>query len=183
MSRYDRRLKGTESSASGPRPGNSSCSLPSSSVPSRGMLGGMLYSRNTQPQVGRPGDVRPNKINGVAVLKKHDDKIARLEQRLEELEKNYVENLSRMEVRLSEREKLFNLRNGEFKTEMKKMKDYIITLKKKMKALDSIEVEETAVANSTLDTETESNNDENKTSVSVDSENVILKVIENENEE
>ena len=46
MSRFDRRLKGVEKKSGGPRPGTASCSLPASSVPSRSMLGGMLYNNN-----------------------------------------------------------------------------------------------------------------------------------------
>lgn len=159
MSRFDRRLKGVETNSGGVRPGTASCSLPASSVPSRGMLGGMLYNnRNTlltrqnsqtNRRVSQP--VRQNtpvpqqqttRINGVAVLKDHDDKIKRLEDRLQELENNYIINLSRMEQKIQEKDKLFNLMTGDYKQEMKKMRDYIKTLHQKMKALDELDIKE-----------------------------------------
>ena len=160
MSRFDRRLKGVETNSNGPRPGTASCSLPASSVPSRGMLGGMLYNnRNTlltrqnsqtsrrmsQPPVTQNTRVpqqQTTRINGVAVLKDHDDKIKRLEDRLQELENNYVINLSKMEQKIQEKDKLFNLMTGDYKQEMKKMRDYIKTLHKKMKALDELDIKE-----------------------------------------
>lgn len=159
MSRFDRRLKGVETNSNGVRPGTASCSLPASSVPSRGMLGGMLYNnRNTlltrqnnltSRRMSQP--VRQNttvpqqqtsRINGVAVLKDHDDKIKRLEDRLQELENNYVINLSRMEQKIQEKDKLFNLMTGDYKQEMKKMRDYIKTLHQKMKDLDELDIKE-----------------------------------------
>ena len=142
MSRFDRRLKGVETNNRGPRPGTSSCSLPSSSVPTRGMLGGMLYnssntlltrqnSQNTRVNTRIPNQQRSRTVNGVELLKRQGDKITILEQRLEELERNYVENLSRMEVNIQEKDRLFNLMTGEYKEEMKKMRDYIKTLHQK----------------------------------------------------
>jgi len=160
MSRFDRRLKGLETNSNSARPGTASCSLPASSVPSRGMLGGMLYNNSntllmrqnrqntTQnkriPQQNRriPQQQSTKTVNGIAVLKDHEDKIKILENRLQELENNYIINLSRMEQKIQEKDKLFNLMTGDYKEEMKKMRDYLKTLHKKMKALDQLDIKE-----------------------------------------
>jgi len=165
MSRFDRRLKGVEKKSGGPRPGTASCSLPASSVPSRSMLGGMLYNNNNtllsrqnnrQPIKNNMSNRQNNRqpiqntkisrqqsqrsINGVAVLKDHGDKIKRLEDRLQELESNYVINLSKMEQKIQEKDKLFNLMTGDYKEEMRKMREYIKSIHKKMKDLDELDV-------------------------------------------
>ena len=165
MSRFDRRLKGVEKKSGGPRPGTASCSLPASSLHSRSMLGGMLYNNNNtllsrqnnrQPIQNNRQPIQNNmsnrqntkisrqqsqrSINGVAVLKDHDDKIKRLEDRLQELESNYVINLSKMEQKIQEKDKLFNLMTGDYKEEMRKMREYIKLIHKKMKDLDELDV-------------------------------------------
>lgn len=171
MSRFDRRLKGVEKKSDGSRPGTSSCRLPTSSVHSGSMLGGMLYNSNTlltrqnnipsrqnnrtirqnnrQPMQNNMSNRQNTKIsrqqsqrgiNGVAVLKDHDDKIKRLENRLQELESNYVINLSKMEQKIQEKDKLFSLMRGDYKEEMRKMREYIKSLHQKMKVLDELEV-------------------------------------------
>ena len=152
MSRFDRRLKGTGTTGGGPRPGTASCSLPSSSTPNSGMLGGN-YSEMQNRRINSNRTNASRTVNGLAVLQRHDQQIVRLESRLAEIETTYITNLTKMEVKMQEREKVFDLMTGKYNTEMQKMKNYIKSLQEKLQLNNKNQIND---LNSVLDSVTDS---------------------------
>ena len=136
MSRFDRRLKGAELDGDGARPGTAVCSLPSSTQ-NVSMLGGNFLNRQSIPLPPIPpipqNTVIRKKINGLAVLQTHDQKITTLEKRLMDIESAYTKNISLQEAKTDKIGHQFNLLNNSYRAEMKVLKDYIKDLRTKNK--------------------------------------------------
>ena len=128
MSRFDRRLKGTGTSASGPRPGNSSCSLPASSTPTGSMLGGSSQFRGntivrnatphgTTAQLRKSAEVlqrvqnryQQKKINALEMLQNHGQSISKLDQQRTKLDNKLTELNSILTNKMNILNKKFNV--------------------------------------------------------------------------
>ena len=137
MSRFDRRLKGADINGDGARPGTAVCSLPESSGQNVGMLGGNYLQQRAvyTPQKKVP----PKRINGLAILQKHEDKITTLENRLMEIESSHTKNVSLQEVKSGKIEHNLKLLHDSYRNEMTNLKKYINVLEQKMKDLIKID--------------------------------------------
>ena len=132
MSRFDRRLKGTGTSTSGPRPGNAACSLPASSTPTRSMLGGASQFRGntivrntvtygTPEQQQKSAEVlkrvqnkhRPQtKINGLEMLQNHHKSISKLDQQQTKLDNKFSESNNILTSKMNTLDKKLNMLNN-----------------------------------------------------------------------
>ena len=130
MNRIERRIAGTNSS----RPGAPVCN-PGNPENSVGMLGSnsQLYQTVRERKESQRNIKR---INGLAVLQSHGDRITRLEQRLEQFEHNQAIIMSKMEIKSGNNEARINLMQGDFKTTMKELREHIKEIQTKIKHLD-----------------------------------------------
>jgi len=126
MNRIEKRL------ADGPRPGVAVCSMPGKAVMDNGrtMLGSSssLYNSSTRKQyIRQPSHFKPR-----------EDRLKRLEIKLQQVEKNQSLSKSDIESKLSQNENNIDLMRGEYKGQIKAMKEYIQTLELKINQLDQL---------------------------------------------
>ena len=129
MNRIERRIAGTN----GARPGAPVCNPGQPSQNSRGMLGSKSHLYQTPQQ--RIGS-NTRRVNGLALLQNQGDRISRLEQKLEQLEQRYAISTSTVDVKVSETASKIDLMNGEYKQQMKIMRQYIKELEAKLNDSD-----------------------------------------------
>ena len=131
----------------GPRPGQAVCRLPQkNNNPRVGMLGN-IYNRQAS---------NTKKVNGLAVLQSHDNKLTSLEKRLEQIENSQALNISGVENQI-------DLLKGDYKQTMKVLRGYIKELEKKIDTLTSVKTQ--------MPTKKVENND-------TSSENIVLEINE-----
>lgn len=143
MNRIERRVAG----AGGPRPGAAVCEpgQPANNQ-RRGMLGGGLLSsrmnsrNSTSRMYNRNTISNSNDIPGLRNLKNQDNKITRLEKKMEQIEESYALNLSEMERKLRIQENKISLVTDTYQKTMKQMQQYITELKNKINELEKPKV-------------------------------------------
>ena len=120
----------------GGRPGAPVCNpgQPSNNV---GMLGGTQTLYNNP--ISRPVNTRQRSVNGLAMLNNQGDRITRLESKLEAIEQQYAMSTSGVELKVDNTVKQINLMNGEYRQQMKIMREYIKKLEEKIRKLDKEE--------------------------------------------
>ena len=129
MNRIERRIAGTNTG----RPGAPVCN-PGKPENNVGMLGGTTALYQSLEQRTQSLN-QPRRINGLAVLNSHGDRISRIEQKLNYLEENQALYTSDLNERLVKTNKKLDLVNGGYNEQMKLMKDYIKQLEEKIKKL------------------------------------------------
>ena len=130
MNRIERRIAGTNAG----RPGAPGCNpgRPENNV---GMLGAStaLYQ---SPEQRNQSLNQPRRVNGLAILNSHGDRISRIEQKLNYLEQNQALYTSDLNQRLVDSDNKLNLMNGGYNEQMRLMKNYIKQLEEKIKKLN-----------------------------------------------
>jgi hypothetical protein len=134
MNRIEKRL------SDGPRPGASACSMPGKAVMATGrtMLGSssFLYKSTTPTkQVVRQYIRQP-----APSFKTQEGRLKRLEIKLQQVEQNQALSLSGIESKLSKNDTNIDLIKGEYRSQLKAMRDYIQILELKIKQLDAIPI-------------------------------------------
>jgi len=129
MSRFDRRLKGASKKGNGARPGTAVCSLPASSTPNTGILAGNLLTRQ---QRARHDVSNTRKINGLAILQMHEQKITGLENKLGEFMQLYSSNASYFKTQIKEREDKYAKLTHQHEKQYQSMSSEIMNLKQKI---------------------------------------------------
>ena len=135
MNRIEKRISGTRPGAPVCNPGK-----PNNNV---GMLGGYSYLSNRQPQLTNKKRSQPisrnntRQINGVAILKNQGDRLKRLENKLEQIEKNQAIASSNIDLINDKTTTKIELMNGSYKKQMVVMKNYIQELELKITELES----------------------------------------------
>tara|TARA_B110001454_G_C12703274_1_gene427478 strand:+ start:406 stop:1206 length:801 start_codon:yes stop_codon:yes gene_type:complete len=162
MSRFDRRLKGTGTSARGPRPGNASCSLPEPSTSTKSMLGGSSFHGNTivrnSATYGTPiqqqrstmhlqrmqNKHNQTKINGIEMLQNHDKSISKLDQLLTELNNKISKLNNILNSKVDNLDKKLNILNNKLQqkvNQLNKTPDNILQeVVQKCKSLEEINI-------------------------------------------
>lgn len=140
MNRIERRVAG----AGGPRPGAAVCEPGQPVNPRRGMLGGGLLStrmntRNSRSSMYNRNPIS-NEIPGLNNLKNQDNKITRLERKMEQIEESYAINLSDMERKIRLQENKISLVTNTYQKTMSEMKQYITELKSKINELEKVKI-------------------------------------------
>ena len=129
MNRIERRIAGTNAG----RPGAPVCNpgRPENNV---GMLGGStaLYQ---SPEQRRQSANQPRRVNGLAILNSHGERISRIEEKLNYLEQNQALYTSDLNQRLVDSDNKLNLINGGYNEQMRLMKNYIKQLEEKIQNL------------------------------------------------
>lgn len=120
----------------GGRPGAPVCN-PGQPANNVGMLGGTQTLYNNP--ISRPVNTRQRSINGLAMLNNQGDRITRLESKLEAIEQQYAMSTSGVELKVENTAKQINLMNGEYRKQMKIMREYINQLEEKIRKLDKDE--------------------------------------------
>ena len=131
MNRIERRIAGTN----GARPGAPVCNPGKPAQNGRGMLGSRshLYQTTEQRICSNTRNTRNTRtINGLALLQNQGDRISRLEQKLEQLENQYSLSTTKLDFRVSKTASKIDLMNGEYKQQMKIMRQYIKELEAKL---------------------------------------------------
>ena len=125
MNRIERRIAGTN----GARPGAPVCNPGKPAQNGRGMLGSrsQLY-QTPQQRIGS----NTRTVNGLALLQNQGDRISRLEQKLEQLENQYALSTTKIDFKVSKTASKIDLMNGEYKQQMRIMKQYIKELEAKL---------------------------------------------------
>jgi len=137
MNRIERRIAGTTN-----RPGAPVCN-PGKPVNNVGMLGGTSYLYSRQQQLTNKKRSQPisrnntRQINGVAMLKNQGDRLRRLENKLEQIEKNQAITSSNIDLINDKTTTKIQLMNGSYKKQMIVMKNYIKELELKITELES----------------------------------------------
>ena len=129
MNRIERRIAGTSAG----RPGAPVCN---SGKPENNV--GMLGSSTSFVSKSRAKNSiikSTRRVNGLAVLNSHGDRISRIEQTLNYLEENQALYTSDLNERLIKTNKKLDLVNGGYNEQMKLMKNYIKQLEEKIKKL------------------------------------------------
>ena len=134
MNRIERRIAGTN----GSRPGAPVCNPGKPNQPVTGMLGGNSALYQTPQQRVRSSNTR--QINGLALLQNQGDRISRLEQKLEQLENQYALSTTKIDFKVSKAASKIDLINGEYREQMKVMREYIRQLESKLKDSTDIPV-------------------------------------------
>ena len=131
MNRIERRV-----GKSGVRPGAAVCK-PGTPQTQRGMLGGssQLYQTVRERQDNQRKAMQVRQVNGLAMLQAQGDRIARLEQKIQQLEQMNVMNISRTDAELKNKDKTIELMNNGFRTTMNELRGYITDLQTKIKHL------------------------------------------------
>ena len=129
MNRIERRIAGTNAG----RPGAPVCNpgKPGSNV---GMLGGSAGFYQTPEQRAKMLN-QTKKINGLAILNSHGDRISKIEQKLNYLEQNQALYTSDLNERLLKSNDKFDLMNGGYNEQMRLLKTYIKKLEEKIQKL------------------------------------------------
>lgn len=132
MNRIEKRLDG-------PRPGVAACSMPGKAVVNNGrrMLGSHSslynsYQKVSNRQVGRQYIRQPTKTGS-----NQEARLKRLETKLQQVEQNQALSQSGIENKLSENDSTIDLMRGEYRGQLKVMRDYIQALELKIKQLDT----------------------------------------------
>ena len=125
MNRIERRIAGTN----GARPGAPVCNPGQPAQNGRGMLGSSSQLYQT-PQQRISSNTRT--VNGLTLLQNQGGRISRLEQKLEQLEERYAISTSTVDVKVSETASKIDLMNGEYKQQMRIMRQYIKELEAKL---------------------------------------------------
>ena len=120
----------------GGRPGAPVCN-PGQPANNVGMLGGTQTLYNNP--ISRPVNTRQRSVNGLAMLNNQGDRITRLESKLEAIEQQYAISTSGVELKVDNTVKQINLMNGEYRQQMKIMREYIKKLEEKIRKLDKEE--------------------------------------------
>ena len=139
MNRIEKRISDTRPGAPVYNPENTNSTI--------GMLGGSsyLYQRRRQ-SVNKQSDKQTSqstnrnntkKINGVAILKNQGDRLKRLENKLEQIEKNQAITSSNIDLINDKTTTKIELMNGSYKKQMLVMKNYIKELELKIIELES----------------------------------------------
>ena len=126
MNRIERRIAGTN----GSRPGAPVCNPGQPNQPVAGMLGGNSALYQTPQQRAASSNTR--QINGLRLLQNQGDRISRLEQKLEQLENQYALSTTKMDFKVSKAASKIDLINGEYREQMKVMREYIKELESKL---------------------------------------------------
>ena len=131
MNRIERRV-----GKSGVRPGAAVCK-PGTPQTQRGMLGGssQLYQTVRERQDNQRKAMQVRQVNGLAMLQAQGDRIARLEQKLGQLEQMYIMNISKRDAEIKKKDKTIDLMNKGFRTTMNELRDHINELQIKIKHL------------------------------------------------
>ena len=120
----------------GGRPGAPVCN-PGQPANNVGMLGGTQTLYNNP--ISRPVNTSQRIVNGLAMLNNQGDRITRLESKLEAIEQQYAMSTSGVELKVDNTAKQINLMNGEYRQQMKIMREYIKQLEEKIRKLDKDE--------------------------------------------
>ena len=120
----------------GGRPGAPVCN-PGQPANNVGMLGGTQTLYNNP--ISRPVNTRQRSVNGLAMLNNQGDRITRLESKLEAIEQQYAMSTSGVELKVDNTAKKIDLMNGEYRQQMKIMREYIKQLEEKIRKLDKEE--------------------------------------------
>ena len=128
MNRIERRIAGTN----GARPGAPVCNPGQPVQNGRGMLGSSSSLYQTPQQRIGSNTRNTRRINGLALLQNQGDRLSRLEQKLEQLEQQYAISTSTVDVKVSETANKIDLINGEYREQMKIMRQYIKELEAKL---------------------------------------------------
>jgi len=126
MNRIEKRISGTRPGAPVCNPGK-----PNSNV---GMLGGTsyLYQRPNKKMSQSISRNNTKRVNGVAILKNQGDRLKRLENKLEQIEKNQAITSSNIDLINDKTTTKIQLMNGSYKKQMIVMKNYIKELELKL---------------------------------------------------
>ena len=160
MNRIERRIAGTN----GSRPGAPVCNPGKPAQQVTGMLGGNSALYQTPQQ--RVASSNTRQINGLRLLQNQGDRISRLEQKLEQLENQYALSTTKMDFKVSNAASKIDLINGEYREQMRVMREYIKELESKLKDSNDIPVV-TAVKKEISSIE------------STNQENVTLEIVDN----
>lgn len=128
MNRIERRTTGT-------RPGAPVCNP---GVPARktGMLGGAyLYQRQSR-QTSRPVSRNTTQINGIKVLQNQGDRLKRVENKLEQIERQQAIASSNIDLINDKTKTTIDLMNGSYRKQMETMRNYIKELELKIQTLE-----------------------------------------------
>ena len=129
MNRIERRTSGT-------RPGAAVCN-PGKPTRKTGMLGGSyLYQRQSR-QISHQISRNITQINGIKDLQNQGDRLKRLENKLEQIEKNQAIASSNIDLINDKTTTKIELMNGSYKKQMVVMKNYIQELELKITELES----------------------------------------------
>lgn len=133
MNRIERRII---AGSSGARPGAAVCKpgRPENNV---GMLGGSTALYKTPQQRNAS---RSRRVNGLAILQNQGNRISRIEEKLNFLEQNQALYSSDLNNRVTKNNNSIELVNGDYKKQMKLMKEYIKKLEAKIENMDQKKV-------------------------------------------
>ena len=81
-----------------------------------------------------------NELPGLSNLKNQDNKIIRLEKKMEQIEESYAINLSDMERKIRLQENKISLVTNTYQKTMNEMKQYILELKNKINELEKVKI-------------------------------------------
>lgn len=136
MNRIEKRL------SDGPRPGSAACSIPGKAIVNNGrrMLGSHSslynsYQKLSNRQVSRQYIRQPTKTGS-----NQEDRLKILETKLQQIEQKQALSQSGIENKLSENDSTIDLMRGEYRGQLKAMRDYIQSLELKIKQLDAIPI-------------------------------------------
>ena len=129
MNRIERRTTGT-------RPGASVCN-PGKPTRNTGMLGGSYLYQRRPNQISRQVSRNTTQINGIKILQNQGDRLKRVENKLEQIERQQAIGSSNIDLINDKTKTTIDLMNGSYKKQMQTMRDYIKELEFKIKALES----------------------------------------------
>ena len=133
MNRIEKRISGTRPGAPVCNPGK-----PNNNV---GMLGGTSYLYQRPPTNKKKSQSisinNTKQINGVAILKNQGDRLKRLENKVEQIEKTQAITSSNIGLINDKTTTKIELMNGSYKKQMLVMKNYIKELELKITVLES----------------------------------------------
>ena len=129
MNRIERRTTGT-------RPGAPVCN-PGKPTHKTGMLGGSYLYQRRPNQISRQVIKNTTQINGIKILQNQGDRLKRVENKLEQIERQQAIGSSNIDLMNYKTKTTIDLMNGSYKKQMQTMRDYIKELELKIKALVS----------------------------------------------
>jgi len=128
MNRIERRT--------GTRPGAPVCN-PGKPTNKTGMLGGSYLYKRQPRQISHQINRNTTQINGIHILQNQGDRLKRLENKLEQIERQQAIGSSNIDLINDKTKTTIDLMNGSYKKQMQTMRDYIKELELKIKALES----------------------------------------------
>ena len=129
MNRIERRTTGI-------RPGAPVCN-PGKPTRKIGMLGGSYLYQRQRGQISHQVSRNTTQINGIKVLQNQGDRLKRVENKLEQIERQQAIASSNIDLINDKTKTTVDLMNGSYKKQMQTMRDYIKELELKIKALES----------------------------------------------